>query len=103
MIVRILRQTERSSPTKASSETIITCFPQRWTQDTESSQRSELLDKIRSHIHEDMRPQISSVYHLATIITSMCVGFVEDCHARLPDGPDSLLHMFASSIGIVVS
>lgn len=82
-------------------KTIITCFPQRWTQDTESSQRSELLDKIRSHIHEDMRPQISSVYHLATIITSMCVGFVEDCHARLPDGPDSLLHMFASSIGIV--
>jgi hypothetical protein len=34
---------------------------------------------------------------------SLCVGFVEDCQAQLPGGPESFLHMFASSIGIVVS
>ncbi|KAL1967139.1 hypothetical protein VTN77DRAFT_3430 [Rasamsonia byssochlamydoides] len=82
-------------------KTVITCFPQNWGGNSKGNRRPELLDKIRSHIHEEMRPQISSVYHLATLITSVCVGFVEDCHARLPDGPESLFHMFASLIGIV--
>jgi hypothetical protein len=83
-------------------ETVITCFPSCWGPEDKKTTGIDLLDKIRKHIH-DTRPEISSVYHLATIITSLCVGYVEQCKGTLPGCQDTLLHMFSSSIGIVVS
>ncbi|RDL39424.1 uncharacterized protein BP5553_03764 [Venustampulla echinocandica] len=82
-------------------KTVVTCFPKSCGGETKESSRRELVDKIRLHIHEDTRPEISSIYHLATVITSLCAGFIEDCHASLPDGPESFLHMFSGSISIV--
>ncbi|KAH6694848.1 hypothetical protein BKA61DRAFT_256314 [Leptodontidium sp. MPI-SDFR-AT-0119] len=80
-------------------KTIITCFPKSFGGGIKNGRGRELLEQIRTHIHEDTRPQISSIYHLATIITSHCVRFVEECQARIPGGNESFLQMFSSSIG----
>lgn len=86
-------------------ETMITCFPKQWCSDTESNGRygDDLLDRIRHHIHTERRPQISSVYHLATIVASKCVSHIEHCKATAGDNADGLLDMFADSIGLAVS
>lgn len=81
-------------------ETIVTCFPPSSGPQSKNKRALELLDRIRGHINDDTHPQISSVYHLATLITSLCVKFVEECQL---ESKDSLLHTFASSIGTVVS
>ncbi|KAG4442795.1 hypothetical protein IFR05_001741 [Cadophora sp. M221] len=81
-------------------KTIITCFPKSFGGGIKNGRGRELLEQIRTHIHEDTRPQISSIYHLATIITSHCVRFVEECQARIPGGNESLLQMFSSSVGM---
>ena len=95
-------------------ETVITCFPQIFAPESENRQPAdsrpknkklqdkELIDKIRTHIHDKARPKISSAYHLATIITSFCVAEVEDCSVDI-SGSESPLRMFASAIGTVVS
>jgi hypothetical protein len=89
---------------KEISETIISCFPQSIDDDKKDDHSHDLLGKILQHIEKDARPRISSVYHLATMITGFCVSFVEDCHDALGHGPkESFLQMFASSIGDVVS
>ncbi|KAH8810868.1 hypothetical protein F5884DRAFT_261802 [Xylogone sp. PMI_703] len=80
--------------------TIVTCFPQSIDKDTKSN-RHDLLSRIRSHIHEERRPEISSIYHLASIITCLSVGLVEHCQAELPDGFESFFQIFTSSIAIV--
>jgi hypothetical protein len=76
------------------SGTIITCFPEAW------GQGHGLLATIRSHIQNEVRPQIYSVYHMAVLIMSICSNFIESCFVA---GSDSILHTFANSIGIVVS
>lgn len=78
----------------------MTCFPPSSGPESKKKGGVELLDRIREHIKGDTRPQISSVYHLAIVITSLCVRFVEECQL---ESKDSLLHTFASSIGTVVS
>jgi hypothetical protein len=97
------------------SETIITCFPEAWGQGQmngvmESNKKKQgqgqghgLLAKIRSHIQDEVRPQIYSVYHMAVLIMSICSDFIESCPVETDAGPEPLLHTFASSIGIVVS
>ncbi|KAF2196646.1 ankyrin [Delitschia confertaspora ATCC 74209] len=77
--------------------TIITCFPHCWGHDRTSGQHLELLDNIRTHIR--MNSQISSVWSLASVIATSCVDFIDSCQATLPTGPETLLQMFASSIG----
>ncbi|KAG9239188.1 hypothetical protein BJ875DRAFT_449161 [Amylocarpus encephaloides] len=81
-------------------ETVITCFPGNWGPEGKNDSRTDLLDTIRTHIRAERRPQISSVYHLVTMITSLCVGYVEHCRADLENCKDSFLHMFVSSIRI---
>jgi hypothetical protein len=88
---------------KTHSETIISCFPQNVGLNKVDDLSLDLLYKIRQHIQKDARPQISSVYHLATLITTFCVGFVEDCYAGEVNNKESFLRMFSSSIGAVVS
>lgn len=85
------------------SETVITCFPGSWGPEGKNSNVTELFDTIRKHIHAERRPQISTVYNLAMIISSLCVGYVEQCKADLDYCKDSFLYMFASSIGVAVS
>jgi hypothetical protein len=84
-------------------ETVITCFPQSSDTQGENGRDVDLLNKIRTHIHDESRPLITSVYHLATIITSFCISHVEDCKALFGSYEDTLLDMFANSIGILVS
>ena len=60
------------------------------------------LEFIRDRIHNDASLEISSVYHLATLITSLCTAFVDQCTADLPDGSESFLQIFANAIGIEV-
>jgi hypothetical protein len=93
---------------------VITCFPEtprveserEPSTDSKATNKEErdegLVNKIRRHIHEDARPQISSVYHLATIIASLCAAEVENYFVD-KQGSESFLHMFASSIATVVS
>jgi hypothetical protein len=84
--------------------TVITCFPGRWGPDNKhGTSRHDLVNTIRKHIHAERRPQISSVYHMATIIASLCACYIEDCKAGPKDAEDNLLDMFADSIGLAVS
>lgn len=88
---------------KTHSETIISCFPQNVGLNKVDDLSLDLLYKICQHIQKDARPQITSIYHLAILVTSFCVGFVEDCYAGEVNNKESFLRMFSSSIGAVVS
>ncbi|KAJ6020750.1 hypothetical protein N7540_006254 [Penicillium herquei] len=83
-------------------KTIITCFPHaEKTGDQVKDHQNSPLDLICGHINRDMRPQIQNVYHLAALITSFCASSIDLCQARIVNGEETLLDMFAGSIGLV--
>jgi Mg2+ and Co2+ transporter CorA len=80
-------------------ELIITSFPQRWQQP--KNDPLNVLDGIIEDMNAKTRPPILSVYDLAMLITSRCLGLF-DRH-RLDNENYQFLDMFESSIGHVTN
>ncbi|KAF2456943.1 hypothetical protein BDY21DRAFT_379872 [Lineolata rhizophorae] len=87
-----------------NDKTIITCFPPPINDEMECDNTYELLEEIRKQIdNEDIGKHMTSVFHMATVITNVCAGFMDVRKAKLKHGEESMLDMFANSIGQVRS
>lgn len=78
------------------SETIITSFPRGWDEDEHGALRTH----IRKHILDDRRPRFSSVYEMAALITSLCIGFA--LNEKLNPCAERLLPIFSAHIAKAV-
>jgi hypothetical protein len=78
------------------SETIITSFPRGWDEDEHGALRT----LIRKHILDDRRPRFSSVYEMAALITSLCIGFA--LNVKLSHCAERLLPIFSATIAKAV-
>ncbi|KIW69180.1 hypothetical protein PV04_05073 [Phialophora macrospora] len=86
-------------------KTVITCFPQRWNQSSPQGNGTakglpDALEFIRDRIHNDGNLELNTVYHLATLITSLCTSFVDECTAEPSASSETFLQIFANAIGI---
>jgi hypothetical protein len=77
-------------------ETIITSFPRGWDEDEHGALRK----LIRKHILDDRRPRFSSVYEMAALITSLCIGFA--LNVELKHCAERLLPIFSATIAKAV-
>jgi hypothetical protein len=84
-------------------ETIITSFPSHWKPKMEYDGDYELLRRIRSRLYTKSGPAITSVFHLAALIITSCIEFVDNCEVPLEDGNEHFLDIYAAATGVVVS
>jgi len=88
-----------------SLDTIITCFPQGWTQgDPKNSKENDSMDVLKN-IHRYLslvtRPPLESVHDLAQLIVYNCLA--PFCRKSTPYGPMQILDVYESAIASVVS